>query len=45
MVYMTSDNNLSEDMIPGLIGMMDIGNQAIFNLVALYDGCYPSPPR
>jgi hypothetical protein len=44
MVYMAGDNNLSEDMITGLKGMMSIGDQANINLVALYDGCYPVAP-
>ncbi len=35
MVYMAGDNNLSEDMITGLKGMMNIGNEANINLVAL----------
>jgi hypothetical protein len=44
MVYMAGDNNLSEDMITGLKGMTDIGDEANINLLALYDGCYPASP-
>jgi hypothetical protein len=42
MVYMAGDNNLSEDMITGLKGMVDFGEQEKVNLVALYDGSYPA---
>lgn len=44
MVYMAGDNNLSEDMISALKGMMGFGEDTNINLVALYDGCYPSAP-
>lgn len=44
MVYMAGDNNLSEDMITALKGMMGFGESANINLVALYDGCYPFAP-
>lgn len=44
MVYMAGDNNLSEDMITGLKGMKNIGSEANINLIALYDGSYPSAP-
>ncbi len=41
MVYMAGDNNLSEDMITGLKGMMNFGTREKINLVALFDGSYP----
>ncbi len=44
MVYMAGDNNLSEDMISALKGMMGFGEDTNINLIALYDGCYPSAP-
>lgn len=44
MVYMAGDNNLSQDMITGLKGMMEVGDKANINLIALYDGSYPSAP-
>lgn len=43
-VYMAGDNNLSEDMITGLRGMMSFADNAPFNLIALYDGNYPPIP-
>ena len=42
MVYLAGDNNLSEDMITCLKGMMNFGTQEKINLVALYDGGYPA---
>lgn len=44
MVYMAGDNNLSEDMVTGLKGMMKVAGQANINLVALYDSGYPPIP-
>lgn len=47
MVYMAGDNNLSEDMITGLKGMMSFAggaNLKNINLIALYDGNYPPIP-
>ncbi|HEX8288898.1 MAG TPA: clostripain-related cysteine peptidase [Pyrinomonadaceae bacterium] len=44
MVYMAGDNNLSQDMITGLKGMMSVGDKANINLIAVYDGNYPTAP-
>jgi Clostripain family len=41
MVYMAGDNNLSEDMVTGLKGMMSIAGKGNFNLIACYDSGYP----
>jgi len=45
MVYMAGDNNLSEDMVTGLRGMMSVAGKGNFNLVACYDSGYPPIPR
>ncbi|HQU84523.1 MAG TPA: clostripain-related cysteine peptidase [Pyrinomonadaceae bacterium] len=44
MVYMAGDNNLSEDMITAMKGMIELGKVPNINLVVLYDGCYPFAP-
>lgn len=44
MVYMAGDNNLSEEMITGLKGMLTNAGRANINLVAVYDSCRPSVP-
>ena len=44
MVYMAGDNNLSEDMVTGLKGMMSVAGKGNFNLIACYDSGYPPIP-
>jgi hypothetical protein len=44
MVYMAGDNNLSEEMITGLKGMLANAGKAKINLIAVYDSCRPTVP-